>query len=45
MLFAHIASLYSELIAVTVSGQLCQWKWANARPYEVCVHTCVICGL
>jgi hypothetical protein len=39
--FALLAALYSELIAVTVSGQLYQWKWNEAEPYrhsEVCSH-------
>jgi len=39
--FALLAALYSELIAVTVSGQLYQWKWNEAEPYrhsEVCIH-------
>lgn len=39
--FSLLAALYSELIAVTVSGQLYQWKWNEAEPYrhsEVCRH-------
>jgi E3 ubiquitin-protein ligase EDD1 len=32
--FALLAALYSELIAVTVSGQLYQWKWNEAEPYR-----------
>jgi len=39
--FALLAALYSELIAVTVNGQLYQWKWNEAEPYrhsEVCIH-------
>ena len=31
--FSHISALRSELIAVTVDGQLCQWKWADQEPY------------
>jgi len=37
--FSVLAALYSELIAVTVSGHLYQWKWNEAEPYrhsEVC---------
>ncbi|XP_021934340.1 E3 ubiquitin-protein ligase UBR5 isoform X2 [Zootermopsis nevadensis] len=32
--FSLLAALYSELIAVTVSGQLYQWKWNEAEPYR-----------
>lgn len=32
--FGLLAALYSELIAVTVSGQLYQWKWNEAEPYR-----------
>ncbi|XP_066269411.1 E3 ubiquitin-protein ligase UBR5-like [Branchiostoma lanceolatum] len=31
--FVHIAAMYSELIAISVSGQLYQWKWADPEPY------------
>ena len=23
------------MIAVTTNGQLCQWKWTSAKPYQV----------
>lgn len=32
--FVQIASLYSELIAISVSGQLYQWKWTESEPYK-----------
>lgn len=32
--FSHIAATYSELIAVSTSGQLHQWRWADAHPYQ-----------
>lgn len=32
--FVQIASLYSELIAISVSGQLYQWKWTDSEPYK-----------
>ncbi|PSN30861.1 hypothetical protein C0J52_20667 [Blattella germanica] len=32
--FCLIAALHSELIAVTVTGQLYQWKWNEAEPYR-----------
>lgn len=32
--FVQIASLYSELIAVSTSGQLYQWKWTESEPYK-----------
>jgi hypothetical protein len=32
--FIQIASLYSELIAVSASGQLYQWKWTEHEPYK-----------
>lgn len=31
--FTHIAALHSELIAVTSSGQIHQWRWNDAAPY------------
>jgi hypothetical protein len=40
--FSLLAALYSELVVVTASGQLYQWKWNEAEPYrhsEVCRHT------
>lgn len=39
--FVQIASLYSELIAVSASGQLYQWKWTESEPYknaDVLIH-------
>ncbi|CAK9828628.1 E3 ubiquitin-protein ligase hyd [Anthophora retusa] len=32
--FVQIASLYSELIAVSAGGQLYQWKWSEPEPYR-----------
>ncbi|XP_011879183.1 PREDICTED: E3 ubiquitin-protein ligase UBR5 isoform X1 [Vollenhovia emeryi] len=32
--FVQIASLYSELIAISASGQLYQWKWTESEPYK-----------
>ncbi|XP_012256943.2 E3 ubiquitin-protein ligase UBR5 isoform X2 [Athalia rosae] len=32
--FVQIASLYSELIAISSSGQLFQWRWADPEPYK-----------
>ena len=32
MRFSHIASLHSELIAVSVDGKLHQWKWSDPMP-------------
>lgn len=32
--FTHIAATYSELIAVSATGQLHQWRWADAHPYQ-----------
>ena len=32
--FVQIAALYSELIAVSSTGQLYQWKWADSEPYK-----------
>ncbi|XP_029848951.2 E3 ubiquitin-protein ligase UBR5 isoform X8 [Ixodes scapularis] len=34
--FVHIASLYSELVALSSTGQLHQWKWTEAEPYKNC---------
>ncbi|XP_071034360.1 E3 ubiquitin-protein ligase UBR5 isoform X5 [Parasteatoda tepidariorum] len=33
--FIQMGALYSELVAVTASGQLCQWKWNEPEPYRV----------
>ena len=32
--FVAIASLTSELIAITAKGELCQWRWADAEPFR-----------
>lgn len=32
--FTHIAATYSELIAISTQGQLHQWRWADAHPYQ-----------
>ncbi len=32
--FAKIATLYSELIGVTTTGKLYQWKWTADKPYH-----------
>lgn len=32
--FVHIASMHSELVAITRSGQLCQWRWSDAEPFK-----------
>ncbi|XP_066593371.1 E3 ubiquitin-protein ligase UBR5-like isoform X2 [Prorops nasuta] len=32
--FVQIAALYSELIAVSASGQLYQWRWSDGEPYK-----------
>ncbi|CAF1555560.1 unnamed protein product, partial [Adineta steineri] len=32
--FTHIACLYSELIAININGQLCQWNWQDDYPYQ-----------
>lgn len=37
--FSHIAALHSELVAVSTTGQLYQWRWADKDPY---VHPEVI---
>jgi len=31
--FSHIAALHSELVAVSTTGQLYQWRWADKEPY------------
>ncbi len=33
-IFIKIASLYSELVAVSKNGQLYQWKWSSDVPYH-----------
>ncbi|KAJ2943793.1 hypothetical protein O0L34_g8113 [Tuta absoluta] len=32
--FSHIAATHSELVAVSTTGQLHQWRWADAHPYQ-----------
>ncbi|RWS30595.1 E3 ubiquitin-protein ligase hyd-like isoform X4 [Leptotrombidium deliense] len=32
--FTQIIGLYSELVAITNTGQLCQWKWSEPEPYK-----------
>ncbi|XP_049887404.1 E3 ubiquitin-protein ligase UBR5 isoform X3 [Pectinophora gossypiella] len=32
--FTHIAATYSELVAISTTGQLHQWRWADAHPYQ-----------
>lgn len=32
--FTHIAATYSELIAISTNGQLHQWRWSDAHPYQ-----------
>lgn len=32
--YIAIASTYSELIAITTQGQLCQWRWQDAEPFK-----------
>ena len=34
MRFSHIASLHSELVAVSLDGKLHQWKWSEATPVK-----------
>ena len=32
--FSHISAMYSELVAVNTTGQLCQWRWNDSEPYN-----------
>ncbi|XP_037871964.1 E3 ubiquitin-protein ligase hyd isoform X5 [Bombyx mori] len=32
--FTRIAATYSELVAISTNGQLYQWRWADAHPYQ-----------
>lgn len=32
--FVQIAGMHSELIAISSTGQIHQWKWSEAMPYE-----------
>ncbi|XP_031552973.1 E3 ubiquitin-protein ligase UBR5-like isoform X3 [Actinia tenebrosa] len=31
--FLHIASLYSEMVAIGIDGRLYQWRWSDPMPY------------
>ena len=33
--FTHIAAMHTELVAVNVQGELCQWRWADYEPFSV----------
>ncbi|XP_050433400.1 E3 ubiquitin-protein ligase UBR5 isoform X2 [Adelges cooleyi] len=46
--FVQIAAIHSELIALSASGQLYQWKWDDADPYKTLdnnVHHPKTCAL
>lgn len=32
--FIYIAATHSELVAISSHGQLHQWRWADAHPYQ-----------
>lgn len=32
--FVQMACMHSELIAITNTGELCQWKWSDSEPYK-----------
>lgn len=32
--FTHIVALHSELIALSTTGQLHQWRWSDPEPYR-----------
>lgn len=32
--FIHIAQMYSELVALSSTGQLYQWKWNEQEPFK-----------
>lgn len=32
--FVQIAALYSELVAISSTGQLYQWRWSDSEPYK-----------
>ena len=32
--FTHIAAMYSELIALSTTGQILSWKWTEPEPYR-----------
>jgi len=31
--FSHLAAMYTELVAVNLAGQLCQWRWCDPEPF------------
>jgi E3 ubiquitin-protein ligase EDD1 len=31
--FTHIAAMHSELVAISVTGHLCQWRWIDFEPF------------
>ncbi|KAK2167028.1 hypothetical protein LSH36_32g04006 [Paralvinella palmiformis] len=33
--FSHIAAMHSELVAININGQLCQWKWFDPEPFSM----------
>lgn len=33
MKFSQMAAMHSELVAINMSGQLCQWRWNDTDPY------------
>lgn len=39
--FIHIAQMYSELVALSSTGQLYQWKWNDSEPYKHPVEVCI----
>lgn len=43
--FTHIAATYSELVAISTQGQLHQWRWADAHPYQRTDVSIFICLL
>lgn len=36
--FISIAALYTELVAITDTGELHQWKWKSSEPYNLQVN-------
>ena len=32
--FVYIAQMFSELIALSSTGQLYQWRWTDTEPYK-----------
>lgn len=31
--FKAMGAMHSELMAISTTGQLCQWRWSDAEPY------------